>query len=70
MTLSHDLREDLQEGNILPEQFFPPLHCKNQQRGETALLYAILEDAVRCLEEGQKSLTPHNGCRWSWCHRY
>ena len=55
MTLSHGLREDLPEGNILPEQFFPPVHYKNQRRGETALLYAILEDAVRCLEiEEQK----------------
>jgi len=61
MTLSHDLREDLQEGNILPEQFFPPVHCKNQQRGETALLYAILEDAVRCLEEGQKNGSRNQG---------
>jgi len=61
MTLSHDLREDLPEGNILPEQFFPPVHCKNQQRGETALLYAILEDAVRCLEEGQKKGSRNQG---------
>jgi hypothetical protein len=52
VTLSYDLRENLREGSILPEQFFPPVHFKNQYRGETALLYAILEDAVRCLQEG------------------
>ena len=61
MTLSHHFWEELREGDILPEQFFPPVHYKNQQRGETALLYAILEDAVRCLGEGQKKGSRNQG---------
>jgi hypothetical protein len=53
MTLSYDLRENLREEIILPEQFFPPVHFKNQCRGKVALLYAVLEDAVRCLQGRQ-----------------
>ncbi len=54
MTLSYDLRENLWEGSILPEQFSPPVHFTNQRCGETELLYAILEDAVRCLQGGEQ----------------
>ena len=40
---------------ILPEQFYPPVRVQDKYRGEVALLYAILGDAIRCfLEERRK----------------
>lgn len=33
---------------ILPEQFFSPVRFQDKYRGEVALLYAILGDAIRC----------------------
>jgi hypothetical protein len=54
MTLSYDFGGDLQETLILPEQLFPPAHFKTGRRGEVALLYAVLEDAIFCLRKGKR----------------
>jgi hypothetical protein len=38
-------------GAILPELFFgPPAGISTMQRGELALMYAVLEDALRCFQ--------------------
>jgi hypothetical protein len=37
---------------VMPTQFFPPADCGHKMRGEVALLYAVLDDAVSCLRKG------------------
>jgi hypothetical protein len=49
----HSSSVNFTEDFILPEQFFAPVQFQHQYRGEVALLYAILGDAIRCfLGEG------------------
>ena len=38
----------LSEDYILPEQVFAPVQVQSKHRGEVALLYAVLGDAIRC----------------------
>ena len=38
-------------GAVLPELFFSPPANASPLRGEVALMYAVLEDAVRCFRE-------------------
>jgi hypothetical protein len=40
---------------VLPQQYLPAANHLLPMRGEVALLYAVLEDAVSCLQKGQYS---------------
>jgi hypothetical protein len=40
---------------LLPQQFFPPVDGLRRISGISALLYAILEDAVACLQKKRLS---------------
>jgi hypothetical protein len=42
----------LEDATVLPEQFFNPADSAYKVRGEVALLYAVLEDAVTCFQKG------------------
>ena len=53
MTILYDFNEDLTEEILLPEQAFLPMRFQDKHRGEVALLYAILDDAIRCLQNGR-----------------
>ena len=53
MTIRYDFNEDLTEERLLPEQVFLPMRFQDKHRGEVALLYAILDDAIRCLQKGR-----------------
>jgi hypothetical protein len=44
---------DIREEFILPEQFFSPVQFHEKYRGEVALLYAILNDAILCFLGGR-----------------
>lgn len=52
---------DLCEEVILPEQLHPPIRIQHKHRGQVALLYAILSDAIRCFLEGKSGQTPARG---------
>jgi hypothetical protein len=44
---------------LLPPQFFQPTDRAHKMRGEVTLLYAMLDDAVSCLQKGQLSRGHH-----------
>jgi hypothetical protein len=46
-------------GAVAPELFFDPPASMCSLRGEAALMYAVLEDAVRCFREQFISEGPH-----------
>ena len=52
---------NLREEFILPEQFFSPVRFHDKHRGEVALLYAILGDAIRCFLEGREKQRQDRG---------
>ena len=56
MTTLYDFNfnEDLTEEILLPEQVFLPARFQDKHRGEVALLYAILDDAIECLQKGRR----------------
>ena len=44
---------------ILPEQFYRPISCATHERGEIALMRAVLTDAVSCFQHSQGPNTAH-----------
>jgi hypothetical protein len=44
--------DGLEDAAMLPAQFFNPPGGAYKVRGEVALLYAVLEDAVMCFQQG------------------
>jgi hypothetical protein len=56
----HDLRYNI---NALPEQFFNTLISLASVCPETALMYAVLEDALLCFQEEFAGSPDHQRCR-------
>ena len=51
----HSIPSWIEDDILLPRQFFQPADRAHKMRGEVALLYAMLDDAVLCLQKGQLS---------------
>ena len=51
----HSTPNWVEDDILLPPQFFQPADRAHKMRGEVALLYAMLDDAVSCLQKGRLS---------------